>query len=199
MMTNKVRESAGRPRSAESKDAILNATVELLEKNGYSALTIEGVAAAAGVSKATIYRWWSNKTMLVMDAFLMLLTPQVKLNENASVRENFMNQLKGMAKVFNSTLGRSMLYVISGSESDSEVVETFMSQYLIPRRTEAKRILENGIEHGELRPNIDYDIVLDMIYGPLYFHVLIHKKKLDDSYIETFIEYILKTVQPEQS
>lgn len=195
-MTGKVKDSVGRPRSEAAKNAILNATIDLLERNGYSSLTIEGIASDAGVSKATIYRWWTNKTMLVMDAFLMLLAPQVKLSETASIKDNFMNQLKGMAKVFNSSIGRSMLFVISGSDPDSEVVETFRTHYLIPRRNDAKRILENGIARGEIHPHINTDIILDMIYGPLYFQVLIHKKKLDDMFIETLIGYVLQTIQP---
>ena len=62
--------SVGRPRSEASKTAILNATIDLLEETGYSALTIEAIASNAGVGKATIYRWWSNKAFLVLDAFL---------------------------------------------------------------------------------------------------------------------------------
>lgn len=193
-MANSLSPSAGRPRSEASKKAILNATIELLEQSGYSSLTIDGVASHAGVSKATIYRWWNNKTMVVLDAFLMLLAPQVEFYETSSIRDNFLNQLKGMANVFNSTIGRSMLSIISGSEPDSEVVKAFQLQYIVPKRNDAKRFLENGIKRGELRPEIELDVVLDMIYGPVYFRILIHKKMLTPSFIETLIEYCLQTI-----
>lgn len=74
-MTARTNVSAGRPRSEASRNAILQATLELLEQSGYPSLTIDGVAAHAGVSKATIYRWWRDKKMLVLEAFLTLLSP----------------------------------------------------------------------------------------------------------------------------
>jgi AcrR family transcriptional regulator len=189
--------SVGRPRSEQSKKAILNATICLLEQSGYSSLTIDGIAAHAQVSKATIYRWWSNKTVLIIDAFLMQILPQIEFQETLSVREKFLKQLQGLSNVFNSTLGRTMLAIISESDPDSEVVQIFHTQYIAPRRADAKRILEIGIANGEIRSEIDQDVILDMIYGPLYFHVLIFKKTLDPSFIEILIDYIMKAMSLE--
>ncbi|MFC5652305.1 TetR/AcrR family transcriptional regulator [Paenibacillus solisilvae] len=195
-MTNQknLQPSVGRPRSEQSKKAILNATISLLEQSGYSSLTIDGIAARAEVSKATIYRWWSNKNVLIIDAFLMQILPQIEFQETLSVREKFLKQLQGLSNVFNSTLGRTMLAIISESDPDSEVVQIFHTQYLAPRRAAAKRILEIGIACGEIRSEIDLDVTLDMIYGPLYFRVLIFKKTLDPSIIEILIDNIMKAI-----
>ena len=85
--------SGGRPRNEESKNAILNATVDLLEESGYSNLTIEAIAAHAGVGKSTIYRWWPNKSYLVFDAFLMSTETHLYFLEKVSLRENFRQHL----------------------------------------------------------------------------------------------------------
>jgi AcrR family transcriptional regulator len=195
-MTNpeNLRPSAGRPRSEASKNAILNATIDLLEQSGYASMTIEGIASHAGVSKATIYRWWNNKTMLVMDAFLILIAPQIEFHEAGSIRESYLKQLQGLSNVLNSTIGRTMLSIISESEQGSEVVKAFHTHYIVPRRADAKSILEKGIIRGEVRSEIDLDVVLDMIYGPLYFRVLIYKKTLDQSFLETLVDYTMKAI-----
>ncbi|MCZ8516695.1 TetR/AcrR family transcriptional regulator [Paenibacillus filicis] len=190
-----LRPSAGRPRSEESKNAILNATIELLNKSGYPALTIEGIASHAGVSKATIYRWWNHKTLLVMDAFIMLIAPPVELRDEETLRENFLMQLTALSNVFNSTIGRTMLSIISESAPDSEVFKAFYSQYILPRRAAARRILQASILRGEIRSDIDIDVVLDMIYGPIYFRFLIHKRPLETSFLETLIDYTLQAIR----
>lgn len=191
-MTARTNVSAGRPRSEASRNAILQATLELLEQSGYPSLTIDGVAAHAGVSKATIYRWWRDKKMLVLEAFLTLLSPRIDFDETASVRDNFIRQLKAMSDLFAQPLGRSMLSVIAGGEADSEVVRAFHTSYLLPKRNEAKRFIEAGIERGELLPGLDPEITLDLIFAPVYHRFIVHKQTPDETYIEGLVHTILK-------
>lgn len=198
-MTVPTKPSAGRPRSEESRNAVLQATLDLLERAGYPSLTIDGVAAQAGVSKATIYRWWRDKTMLVLEAFLALLSPRIDFDETSSVRDNFTRQLKAMADLFNRPLGRSMLAAIAGSEPDTEVVQAFHASYLMPKRNEAKRFLEAGVERGELLPGFDLDIALDMIYAPVYHRFVIYKTPPDGAYIETLVESVLRPLTTSQA
>ncbi|WP_334077195.1 TetR/AcrR family transcriptional regulator [Paenibacillus sanfengchensis] len=181
----------GRPRSEAAKNAVFQATLELIEQAGSPGLTIDAVAAHAGVSKATIYRWWRDKTMLVLEVFLSLLSPWVDFDETLPVRDNFIRQLKGMAALFDQPLGRSVLFMIAGSEADSQVVEGFHSSYLKPKRNEAKTFLEAGIRSGELLPDIDLDITLDLIYAPVYHRFLVHKNTPDSTYIEKLVDCVL--------
>jgi AcrR family transcriptional regulator len=184
----------GRPRSETSKNAILNATIHLLEQADYASLTIEGIAANAGVSKATIYRWWNNKTALVLDAFLMVIEPVAQFPETATVREKFLHQLQVLSNVFNSRLGRTMLSIITENEPESEIVKSFQQLYISPRREYAKSILEKSVALGEINSVIDLDIVLDMLYGPVYFRVLISKKTLDREYSETLVDHMMGVI-----
>lgn len=189
----RTRPSAGRPRSEGSKQAILESTVNLLEQKGYSALTIEGIAAHAGVSKATIYRWWNDKTMLVMDAFLMLILPRTEFSDSGSLRDSFVKQMHGLIKVLDSPIGRTVLTIVSGSEPDSEAFQAFR-QYIAPRRADGRRLLEESMARGEVRSDLETDVIMDMIYGPIYFRILIHKKPPDSSYIQAVVDYAMDAI-----
>ena len=186
--------SAGRPRSEASKTSILNATIDLLEESGYSTLTIEAIAARAGVGKATIYRWWPNKSILVLDAFLMSTESRLYFQENTSIRENFRQQLQTLANVFNGILGRTVVALVAESGEDSEIAKAFYTYYLKPRREDAILILERAIAQGEIQAGINLDVVSDMLYGPVYFRILIFKKKVDSKFIDTLVGQVMKGI-----
>lgn len=188
MTKSKQRLPVGRPRSEVSKAAIIRATVHLLETSGYASLTMEGIAVQAKVSKATIYRWWSSKELLILDIFLMMTESIGSIDESDSLRGNIMRHLHGLVYVFNSSVGRTMLSIISENPADSDIVKAFHVHYLIPRREDGRQILSSGIAKGQIKADIDFDVVLDMIYGPLYYRVLIYKKELDDSFIELLMK-----------
>lgn len=193
-MTEKKQSVVGRPRSESSKIAILNATIDLLEKSGYSTLTIEAIAAHAGVGKATIYRWWANKSFLVLDAFLMSTETHMYFLEKTSIRENFRQQLHTLANVLNGTLGRTMIALVAESGEDSELAKAFYTNYLNPRREDAKMILERAIVQGEIHSTINIDVASDMLYGPIYFRILIYKKKVDAEFIDTLVDQVMKGI-----
>lgn len=193
-MTEKKQSVVGRPRSESSKIAILNATIDLLEKSGYSTLTIEAIAAHAGVGKATIYRWWANKSFLVFDAFLMSTETHMYFLEKTSIRENFRQQLHTLANILNGTLGRTMIALVAESGEDSELAKAFYTNYLNPRREDAKMILERAIAQGEIQSTINIDVASDMLYGPIYFRILIYKKKVDAEFIDTLVDQVMKGI-----
>lgn len=186
--------SVGRPRSEASKTAILNATIDLLEESEYSTLTMEAIAARAGVGKATIYRWWSNKPKLVLDAFLMSTETHLHFLENTPIRENFRQQLKTLANVLNGSLGRTVVALVAESGENSEIAKTFYTDFLRPRREDAKLILERAISQGEIQAAINLDVVSDMLYGPIYFNILIYKKKIDSKFIDTLVDQVMKGI-----
>lgn len=186
--------SVGRPRSETSKIAILDATVDLLEEFGYSSLTIEAIAARAGVGKSTIYRWWSNKAFLVFDAFLMSTETHLYFLEKASLRENFRQHLHYLATILNGTLGRTVVGLVAGSEEESEMARAFYTNFLKSRREDAKWILDRAIAQGEIQSTIDLDVVSDMLYAPVYYRILIYKKKVDSKFIDTLVDQVMKGI-----
>lgn len=163
----------GKNKEPRSKKEILTATLEMLESNSYSSLTIEAIAAQAGVGKTTIYRWWENKARLVLDAFLMTVESVFEFDSNKSIEVNFKQQLEALARILNSKIGKSTLTIVTESE---EIAKDFYILFLMTKRNEAKQLLQAAIDKGELKSAINLDITLDLLYGPIYFQILIYKK-----------------------
>jgi AcrR family transcriptional regulator len=181
----------GRPRSQSAREAILKSTVELLHKVGFSALSMEGVAARAGVGKMTIYRWWPNRAALVAEAFLSSVESKVRFPDTGSIHNDLRAQMKELVKVFSSKQGRTIALLLGGGQSNPEMIEAFRSRWMEPRRVEAREIIRRAARRGELRPNIDADLALDALYGPIYFRFLVKHKPLDTKFIDALADYVV--------
>ena len=114
--------------------------------------------------------------------------------EKTSIRENFRQQLHTLANVLNGTLGRTMIALVAESGEDSELAKAFYTNYLNPRREDAKMILERAIAQGEIQSTINIDVASDMLYGPIYFRILIYKKKVDAEFIDTLVDQVMKGI-----
>ncbi|MCY8231672.1 TetR/AcrR family transcriptional regulator [Priestia endophytica] len=171
---------------------ILDSTIQVLNETGYSSLTIETIAAHAGVGKTTIYRWWDSKAHLVLDAFLMT-TATFQFDTEKSVHDNFKQQLINASVVFNTQLGRSMLAIIV---ENKEISELFYTSYLNLKRKDATSFLKTAIAKGEIKPDINIDILLDMLFGPIYFRTLIFNREPDHHFISELVEQVMKGILP---
>jgi len=180
----------GRPRSAECHDAILTAALELVEEVGFAALTIEGIAARAGCGKTTIYRRWPNKASVVMDAFLASTAPEISFRDTGSTRENFRRQLRAVVKVLAGPPGRIIATVIGGGQLDPELGEAYRTRWQAGRRVESRQTLQQGISRGELRKDTNVDLVLDALYGPLYYRLLVKHAPLTPSYADALVDLV---------
>lgn len=181
--------SAGRKRGARNKKAIIDATIRLLEEGNYSALAIEAVAERAGVAKTTIYRWWDHKSKLVFEAFLARAESLFEIKMEKTAKENFVKQLLILTDILQSGVGRAMLTVLG---EEKEMTDQFLEAYLEPRRVQSKKILKSGIEKGEITGDFEHEIVLDMLYGPIYFNLMVLNKVPDREYIEQLVEQVMK-------
>ena len=120
--------SQGRPRSERAKRAILEAAGELLDHNGFAGVTVEAIAVRAGVSKATIYRWWPNKAAVITDSFLELTAPEIDFVETGSVREDLRLQMRSLIRTFASKSGQTIAALVAEGQSDPEVADAFRSR-----------------------------------------------------------------------
>src|SRR5277367_695380 len=141
----------GRPRSEEARKAILLSTVELLKESGFSDLSIESIAAHAGVGKATVYRWWPNKAALVIDAFVSVVGSELSYPTVGPALEAFRAQMERWVPIFNSPLGKVIAAVIGAGQSDPEIIEAFRAHWVEPRRREARVLIAQGVKAGEIR------------------------------------------------
>jgi AcrR family transcriptional regulator len=180
----------GRHRSLEAKTAILKATLQLLERESLRKVTADAIAKRAGVSKATIYKWWPNKSMVALDAYLAGTTERVAMPNTGSAKEDFTQQLKSLTAFYTSTLGRLFCQFIAEGQSDPAFLASFRERFLYARRDAAKIMWRRGVERGEIRSAVDGDIVLDMIYGPIIFRLLAGHGSLNDSESEAVVEAV---------
>ncbi len=162
----------GRPRDEEAKGRILTAALECVEELGFTAATIDAIAERAGASKATIYRWWPNKAALLIEALRDEVAQELPFPNTGNLREDVRLQLRNFIRLLTGRRGRLFKAFISAAQSDEEVAAAFRSVWIVPRRVEAKRVLESHRRNGQLPQDADLDLILDMLYGPLYFRLL---------------------------
>ena len=186
----------GRPRSEQARQAILRSTLRLLEKNGFSELTIEDVADRAGVGKATVYRWWPNKGALIADAFASSTTRKLRFPDTGSVFSDMSRQMRQLVKIFRSPRGRIVSAILAAGQSDQDLIAAFRDRFLWPRRHEAYVTLRRGIRRGELRKDIDPDLVLDSLYGPIYMRFLIRHDRLTPEFVDHLCALVLGGARP---
>ncbi len=185
----------GRPRSEESHLAILRSTLKLLKDTGFAQLSIEAIAADAGVSKATVYRWWPTKAALVADAFSASADDELRFPNTGSVRKDMSLQMRQVVRVFRSQRGKVVAALLAGGQSDPELIAAFRDRFLWPRREQAYETLQRGIDRGELPTGIDLDLTLDALYGPIYMRFLIRHSELEERFADELCELVLRGAQ----
>jgi len=181
----------GRPRSEPARQAILRSTLRILGKSGFSELTIEEVASSAGVGKATVYRWWPNKGVLIADAFASSTTSKLRFPDTGSVYTDMSRQMRQLVKIFRSRKGRIVSAILAAGQTDHESIAAFRDRFLRPRRREAYATLQRGILRGELPKNIDQDLLLDALYGPIYMRFLIRHDRLTPDFTDRLVGLVL--------
>jgi AcrR family transcriptional regulator len=183
----------GRPRSEQSRRAILHSTLKLLrQQGGFPDLSIEAIAADANVSKATVYRWWPNKAALVADAFSASAEDELRFPDTGSVRSDMSLQMRRLIRIFRSKRGKVVAALLAGGQSDPELIEAFRERFLWPRRRQAYKTLQRGIDRGELRRNSNLDLILDLLYGPIYMRFLIRHDELREEFADQLCALVFK-------
>jgi len=165
------RRRPGRPRSEAAERAILEAVLGLLgEGVPYGALSMEQVAARAGVGKATVYRRWPNKESLVVDSMATLWQecPPPDLGDDRSTRDRLLDYLDTMVEIMHTDkAGLVFASVMAAAQRHPELVRRYQQVAIEPRREQLRMILRHGMAAGELRPDLDVELALRMFAGPV--------------------------------
>ncbi len=189
-MTTITQKTAGRPRSSEADQAILQTTLQLLVEQGYDAMSMEGVAAAAGVGKTTIYRRYPGKRELVVAAVSSLANTLETYADSGDVRADlykFVGQFHRILKARNlySMLGT----VLVKEREDPELIELFRSLVIYPRMEAMSDILRRGIERGDVRSDIQVEVITQMIAGSIFARHIAGQAE-DDQWLQSVIDAI---------
>jgi AcrR family transcriptional regulator len=183
----------GRPRDARADDAILTATLDTLVEVGYEGLIVERVAERAGVAKATVYRRWSSKQELVLAA-LGRLHATLQIPDSGDVRADLILLIRQAQHFLTQTKGGQVLPRLVGEfASGSPVGRAFIAEVLLPRIAGVQKALERAKQRGELREDLDMDLALPQIIGPILFLRLLGRlQDMDDEFPERLARQVLE-------
>ncbi|MBO7745400.1 TetR/AcrR family transcriptional regulator [Paenibacillus sp. MWE-103] len=178
----------GRPRNRAAQQAILLASYELLLQEGFKNVTVEKIAERAGVSKATIYKWWPNKAAVVMDGFLNAAAQRMPVPDTGSVLEDVRLHAANLCRFMVSPEGAIIAALIGEAQVDAVLAEAIRSRYICPRREEAAAIIKRGADRGELGGGLDPALGVDVVYGPLFYRLLVTGEPLDEAAVARLVE-----------
>lgn len=183
----------GRRRSERSHRAIITATQDLLVERGYPALTIEAVAARAGVGKQTIYRWWPSRAALVLEAYLAgSETVSSPPPDSGSTRDDVRALIGWLAAVLaEPTGGRVVAGLVGDLQHDSDLASGFRQDVVPARRQAMLAALERGRERGEIRPDADLALAVDTLHGAVFYRLLLSGAPLDAEFAERVADQVL--------
>lgn len=182
-------------RSERSHQAILTAATELLEEKGYVNTSIEGIARRAGVGKQTIYRWWSSKAALIMEAYTAKAVCNMSVPDTGSVRRDLCHILNQLFAVLTTkAAGAVMNGIMAQAQTDRDLAVAFREKFIYTPQEIMLAILNRGIERGELHSNLNLELIMDMLYGPVWYRLLLKNGALDTAFTEELVTQLLRGI-----
>ena len=176
----------------ETVQRILSATRELLVEGGVHGLTVEGVSGRSGVAKTTIYRRYRSKDDLALAVLLQMVQDVVAVPELDDTRAELVAFVHGAVRVLGSTImGRVMQGLVSDFAADPELGRAFREQIVARRMAEVRRLVERGTARGDLRPGLDEEMVHDLLFGPVYYRLLLSGAPLDEGLAERVVDAVM--------
>jgi len=185
---------AGRPRSEQAHQSILDATLEMLEEVGFSALTVEGVATRARVGKATIYRRWPSKLPLVVEAFGQL--PGFEDVDTGNLAEDLTRMLRNYLQNFYATPLATVLPSLAGERAQNAELSKLFDPVSTGRRQPLIRALQRAVTRGELAPDLDLELAADLIVGPIAVTLFFKGRRISPKMVAPAVEMALRGIAP---
>jgi AcrR family transcriptional regulator len=182
----------GRRPAEEVRADILHAVGELLLAEGMADLTFERVARIANVSKTTIYKWWPSKGALALDGYFHAVRRTLAFPDTGDLRADLLAQLHAFAALMTGTpAGRVLLELIGESQTDPELAATYRARYSSERRRLAVTRLRGAQDAGQIRPDVEPQVVVDQLWGAVYHRLLIPDEPVDHAFIEALVDNLL--------
>ncbi|MHA7630146.1 TetR/AcrR family transcriptional regulator [Corallococcus sp. M7] len=186
-------------RSERSRQAILTAAVELVGEMGYARLTIEAIAARAGVGKQTIYRWWPSKGAVVLDAFVELSggNQPAALPDTGNLKADLREVLR--ATVQELTDPRFELpsrALTAESQADPALAQQFVEAVLRPHLRAVQERLRSAQRAGQVAKGVDLDVAVELLVGPLFHRWLLRTAPLTSAYADTVVDLAIAALRP---
>ena len=198
-MSELVAAPRGRPRSQAARKAVLAAAEELLLDRGLPGVSMDAVAERAGVSKATIYRWWPTKETLALDMLYnewTKVTPQKY--ESGSLRADLLALLTAWSRLASGRpYGRVVAALLMEGQTDPAFSAEYQRRLVEPRRDQARAVFLGAVERGEIPAETNVEVAIDLLYGPLYHRLLHGHAPLDDQFVHDIVDMALPGIRPQ--
>ncbi|MFB8245717.1 TetR/AcrR family transcriptional regulator C-terminal ligand-binding domain-containing protein [Streptomyces sp. NPDC055952] len=203
-MTKQAEDSAGRPargrgrRPADEVRAdVFRVVGEILMTEGISDLTFERVARLSGVSKTTLYKWWPSKGALALDGYFHAVEETLAFEDTGDIRADLSRQLRAFAGIMTqSPAGRVVTELIGQSQTDEDLATAFRSLYSSGRRRLAGERLLRAREQGQIRADVDVQVLVDQLWGAVYHRLLIPDEPVTEDFVLALVANVLDGVAP---
>lgn len=183
----------GRRRSERSHQAIIAATRELLVERGYPDVTIEAIAARAGVGKQTIYRWWPSRAALVLEAYLSSADVVAAPAAGRTAREDVRALLGWLIAVLaEPTGGHVVAGLVADIQHDADLADGFHRDVVPARREAMLAALERGQARGEIRRDADLELAVDALHGAIFYRLLLSGEPLGADFATRLADHLLE-------
>lgn len=181
----------GRPRDPGIDRRVLQSAAKLVLHHGLRNVSIDVIAAKAEVGRMAIYRRWPNKAAIVMDAFVARVDHTTLFAPAANYLDSIRLQMRTMARAFRGKDGALLRILLAEAQHCPDVAEALRERWTMPRRTMAIAYFEQGIRGGWLRPEVDPDTLIDLLYAPLYYRLQMGIGPLTDTYVDRLFEHAM--------
>jgi AcrR family transcriptional regulator len=172
--------------------AILEAADNLLVQRGFASVTIEGIAARAGVAKQTIYRWWPSKTDILFDALTADVAEYFTMADHGDLGADLRDQLSQLAAFLSKTDEGAVFRTLAGqAQHDTAVAARFESEFVVPQRERDRAAFLRAHERGQLPEETDIDLAIDQLVGPVYYRVLVTRQIVPPQFTDALVESYL--------
>jgi len=191
--------SPGRPRSEKAERSIIDAVLHLVAEHGFDALSVEGVAAEAGVGKGTIYRRWPNKEAMIVDVLASISEELPQTPADQTVRAGLVNLVDTIRiSTQDSPAGRLMPRVMASVSQYPEVMAAYRHRVVEPRSQRLRELLVRGKENGELKPDLDIDLAVTLLVGPILYVSMMRSQPqhLDHATSQRLVDGVLDGLAP---
>jgi len=184
----------GRPPSeaAASHAAILDAVYELLQEKSARDLTMEAVAKRAGVGKPTLYKWWPTKAALIFAMFHERIVETMEAPRSKTAEATIRAKVRHLIKQVNGLFGKVMADLIAEAQSDPAVMQELYDRHISLRRASTIADIERGKTAGEFRADVNAELLVDAIFAPLYYQLLLRRVHLTQKYGDELIDQVLR-------
>jgi AcrR family transcriptional regulator len=185
----------GRPLSPELDDRILEAALAMLADVGYARLRLDALAARAGVAKTTILRRWPSKAAVAAAAVQRLALQTADVPESSNLREDLQALLSNAVAAFASGPGRFVPALIRESGHHAEIAD-LLATVIQARRAAYRRVLNRAIARHDLLPDVDQEVIIDLLVGPLWTRLLITREPVTQALVEEIVDAVLRAYPP---